>query len=132
MFKKVATPVFGIVEDMTYFLCLPLRGRSEIFSHHGARQKAERLGTELHGEVLLDLKARETSDGRSPITVSEPDNPQVLVFRHIAGRICEKVSAHAEQRATRIVVHYTGIKRAQPKLPVSRKASGKPTMNGDP
>ena len=105
MFKKVATPVFGIVEDMSYFLCLPLRGRSEIFSHHGARQQAERLGTELHGKVLLDLKARETSDGRSPITVSKPDNPQVLVFRHIAGRICEKVSAHAEQRATRIVIH---------------------------
>jgi ATP-binding protein involved in chromosome partitioning len=103
MVKKVATPVFGIVED--YFLCLPLRRRSEILSHHGARQKAERLGTELHGEVLLDLKARETSDGRSPITASEPDNPQVLVFRHIAGRICEKVSAHAEQRATCIVIH---------------------------
>jgi ATP-binding protein involved in chromosome partitioning len=83
----------------------PCADRSEIFSHHGARQKAERLGTELHGEVLLELKARETSDGRSPITVSEPDNPQVLVFRHIAGRICEKVSAHAEQRATRIVIH---------------------------
>ena len=78
MFKKVASPVFGIVEDMTYFLCPPLCGRSEISSHHGGRQKAERLGTELHG--LLDLKARETSDGRSAITVSEPDNPQVLLF----------------------------------------------------
>ena len=55
--------------------------------------------------MLLELKARESSDGRSPITVSEPDDPQVLVFRHIAGRICEKVSAHAEQRATRIVIH---------------------------
>ena len=53
----------------------------------------------------LDLKARETSDGRSPITVSEPDNPQVLVFRHITGRIREKVGAHAEQLATRIVIH---------------------------
>jgi len=39
MFKKVATPVFGIVEDMNYFLCLPLRGRREICSLHGRRQK---------------------------------------------------------------------------------------------
>ena len=68
-------------------------------------KKPSGLGTELHREVLLDLKARATSDGRSPITVSEPDNPQVLVFRHIASRICEKVSAHAEQRATCIVIH---------------------------
>ena len=50
-------------------------------------KKPSGLGTELHREVLLDLKARATSDGRSAITVSEPDNPQVLVFRHIAGRI---------------------------------------------
>ena len=94
-------------------------------------KKPSGLGTELHREVLLDLKARATSDGRSAITVSEPDNPQVLVFRHMADRICEKVSVHAEQRATRIVIDYTGIIRAQPKLPVSRKESGKPTMNGD-
>ena len=43
-------------------------------------KKPSGLGTELHREVLLDLKARETSDGRSAITVSEPDNPQVLLF----------------------------------------------------
>ena len=55
-------------------------------------KKPSGLGTELHREVLLDLKARATSDGRSAITVSEPDNPQVLVFRHIAGRTWEKVT----------------------------------------
>ena len=76
--------------DMSYFLCLRLRGRSETFSHHGARQKAERLGTELHGEVLLDLKARETSDGRSAITGCEPDNPQVLRFPPYSGPHLQK------------------------------------------
>ena len=106
MFTKVATPVFGIVEDMTYFLCLPLRGRSEIFSHHGARQKAEpRSARSIMARCCwISRPARPpTVEARSP--VSEPDNPQVLVFRHIASRICEKVSAHAEQRATCIVIH---------------------------
>jgi ATP-binding protein involved in chromosome partitioning len=32
------------------------------------------------GEVQLDPTIRETSDGGTPITVAEPDNPHALVF----------------------------------------------------
>jgi ATP-binding protein involved in chromosome partitioning len=106
MFQKVDVPVLGIVENMSYFLCPHCGGRSEIFSHGGARQEAERLGTEFLGEVPLDIKIRETSDGGTPITVAEPDNPHALVFRRIAARIWEKVSgADAPRRAPpRIVI----------------------------
>ena len=75
MFRKVDVPVLGIVENMSYFLCPHCGGRSEIFSHGGARHEAERLGTEFLGEVPLDIQIRETSDGGTPITVAEPDNP---------------------------------------------------------
>jgi ATP-binding protein involved in chromosome partitioning len=106
MFTKVDVPVLGIVENMSYFLCPHCGGRSEIFSHGGARQEAERLGTEFLGEVPLDLKIRETSDGGTPITVAEPDNPHALVFRRMAARIWDKVGgASAERRAPpRIVI----------------------------
>jgi NUBPL iron-transfer P-loop NTPase len=46
-----------------------------IFGHGSARREDERFGTEFLGEVPLDLKIRETSDGGTPITVPEPDNP---------------------------------------------------------
>jgi ATP-binding protein involved in chromosome partitioning len=99
MFKKVDVPVLGIVENMSYFICPHCGGRSEIFSHGGARQEADRLGTEFLGEVPLDLEIRETSDGGTPITVSSPDNPHALVFRSMAARIWEKISgAEAPQR----------------------------------
>jgi ATP-binding protein involved in chromosome partitioning len=98
MFKKVDVPVLGIVENMSYFLCPHCGGRSEIFSHGGARQEALRLGTEFLGEVPLDIAIRETSDGGTPITVSEPDNPHALVFRRIAARIWEKVAGADAQR----------------------------------
>ena len=106
MFKKVDVPVLGIVENMSYFLCPHCGGRSEIFSHGGARQEALRLGTEFLGEVPLDITIRETSDGGTPITVAEPDNPHALVFRHIAARIWEKVAgADARRRAPpRIII----------------------------
>ena len=98
MFNKVDVPVLGIVENMSYFLCPHCGGRSEILSHGGARREAERLGTEFLGEVPLDIAIRETSDGGTPITVAEPDNPHALVFRHIAARIWEKVAGGDAQR----------------------------------
>ena len=106
MFKKVDVPVLGIIENMSYFLCPHCGGRSEIFSHGGARREAEKLGTEFLGEVPLDLQIRETSDSGQPITVSDPGNPHSLVFRAIAARVWEKVSgAEAVGRAPpRIVI----------------------------
>jgi ATP-binding protein involved in chromosome partitioning len=106
MFKKVDVPVLGIVENMSYFLCPHCGGRSEIFAHGGARAEAARLGTEFLGEVPLDLKIRETSDGGTPITVSEPENPHALVFRAMAARIWAKVAGEGAERRTppRIVI----------------------------
>ncbi len=105
MFKQVDVPVLGIVENMSYFLCPHCGGRSEIFSHGGARQEAERLGTEFLGEVPLDLKIRETSDGGTPITVSAPGDPHAQMFRAMAARIWEKVAGGGERRPPpRIVI----------------------------
>jgi ATP-binding protein involved in chromosome partitioning len=106
MFNKVDVPVLGIVENMSYFLCPHCGGRSEIFAHGGARREAARLRAEFLGEVPLDLKIRETSDGGTPITIAEPDNPHALVFRHMAARIWEKVAGAEAQRRQppRIVV----------------------------
>ena len=92
MFKKVDVPVLGIVENMSYFLCPHCGGRSDIFSHGGARREAEQLGVEFLGEVPLDLEIRETSDSGHPVTVSHPDSPYAQVFRQMAARIWDKVS----------------------------------------
>jgi ATP-binding protein involved in chromosome partitioning len=92
MFTKVDVPVLGIVENMSYFLCPHCGGRSEIFDHGGARREAERLGIEFLGEVPLDLRIRETSDGGRPITIAEPDSPHAQVFRQMAARIWQKVA----------------------------------------
>ena len=98
MFRKVDVPVLGIVENMSYFLCPHCGGRSEVFSHGGAREEAARLGTEFLGEMPLDLKIRETSDGGTPITVADPDNPYALVFRQMAARIWDKVGGEGAGR----------------------------------
>src|ERR1700674_3301233 len=90
MFEKVNVPVLGIIENMSYFLCPHCGERSEIFSHGGARREAERLGCDFLGEVPRDLAIRETSDDGRPVTVSDPESPNALLFRDIAAKVWAK------------------------------------------
>ncbi len=105
MFQKVNVPVLGIVENMSYFLCPHCGGRSDIFSHGGARHEAERLGVPFLGEVPLDLAIRETSDAGTPIVASAPDSAHAAVYKEIASRIMATIAGGAGARpAPRIVI----------------------------
>jgi ATP-binding protein involved in chromosome partitioning len=107
MFRKVDVPVFGIVENMSVFVCPNCGHESHIFSHGGARRDAERLGMDFLGEVPLDITIRETSDGGQPVVVSQPDSAQAKIFMEIAGRVWDKVSAGlagGERQAPHIVM----------------------------
>ena len=99
MFRKVDVPVFGIVENMSYFLCPSCGHRAEIFSHGGARATAERYGVDFLGEIPLDLVIREDTDAGRPPVVSQPDGPQAAAYMEVARKVIEKLApAHAAAR----------------------------------
>jgi ATP-binding protein involved in chromosome partitioning len=106
MFRKVAVPVLGIVENMSYFLCPHCGERSEIFGHGGAREEAEKLGVPFLGEVPLHLDIRTTSDSGHPIVVSKPDSAHAQVYKNVAGRVWKQLSANQRggRPAPKIVV----------------------------
>ena len=106
MFRKVDVPVFGIVENMSYFLCPHCGERSEIFGHGGARETAEKLGVEFLGEIPLDIAIRVTSDAGTPITMTQPESDHAKAYLRIAERVAEKIAASAdgERSAPRIVI----------------------------
>jgi ATP-binding protein involved in chromosome partitioning len=104
MFRKVDVPVLGIIENMSYFLCPHCGERSDIFSHGGARREADKLGMEFLGEIPLDMAIRETSDGGTPIVVSQPASPHAATYRAIAGRVWQQVSGAPQKIAPRIVI----------------------------
>src|SRR4029078_13227926 len=87
MFRKVAVPVLGIVENMSYFLCPKCGERSEIFVHGGAREEAEKLGVPFLREGPLHLDIRMSSDSGHPIVIAQPDSSHAQVYRNIAGRV---------------------------------------------
>ncbi len=93
MFRKVDVPVLGIVENMSYHICSNCGHREEIFGHGGARKEAEKLGTPFLGEVPLHIAIRETSDGGTPIVVSQPESEHAKAYRAIADKVWAKVEA---------------------------------------
>ncbi len=108
MFRKVDVPVFGIVENMSYFLCPHCGGRSDIFAAGGGRRESERLGTDLLGEIPLDMVIRETSDGGQPVVISHPDSGHAKAYMRIAEGIWRKLtggSATERKQAPNIVMN---------------------------
>lgn len=106
MFRKVAVPVLGIVENMSYFLCPKCGERSEIFGHGGAREEADKMGVPFLGEVPLHLDIRTTSDSGHPIVVAKPDSAHAKIYKNIAGRVWKQLTANQRgpRPAPRIVM----------------------------
>jgi ATP-binding protein involved in chromosome partitioning len=98
MFRKVDVPVFGIIENMSYFSCPHCGERTEIFSHGGARDEAELLSTDFLGEIPLDQEIRETSDSGNPIVVSNPGSAHAKAFQDIADKVAAKIAEVLEKR----------------------------------
>ena len=93
MFHKVAVPVLGIVENMSYFICPHCHERSDIFSHGGAREAAASMGVDFLGEVPLEMAIREAADAGTPIVAADPDGPLAAAYRRIAEALMPKLRA---------------------------------------
>ena len=92
MFRTVDVPVLGLIENMSYFSCPHCGGRTDLFSHGGAKREAVRLGVDFLGEVPLDVAIRETSDEGRPIVVADPGAEHAKTYRMIADKVWEKVT----------------------------------------
>lgn len=100
MFRKVNVPVFGIIENMSYFACPNCGERTEIFGHGGARQTAASMGADFLGEVPLHIDIRTHSDAGTPIVISEPDGEHAKSYCDVAQALWERAKVQLDQANT--------------------------------
>ncbi|MFO1088238.1 MAG: Mrp/NBP35 family ATP-binding protein [Hyphomicrobiales bacterium] len=105
MFRKVAVPILGIVENMSYFVCPDCGGRHDIFGHGGAHAEAAKLGVPFLGEVPLDPVLRERSDAGEPIVAAEPASPHTAVYLEMARMVWQSISADSVGRKPPKIVY---------------------------
>jgi len=91
MFKKTGTPVLGIVENMSYFICPHCGQRADIFGHDGAKQIAEKMGETFLGAIPLEGEIRFASDNGTPIVAANPDSPYTKAYIDIAQKIIRRI-----------------------------------------
>ncbi len=92
MFEKLNVPVFGMVENMSYFLCPHCGERTDIFGYGGARDTAEELGIDFLGEIPLHQEVRAGTDSGVPIIEAAPESPVAQAFAAIAQKVAAKTS----------------------------------------
>jgi ATP-binding protein involved in chromosome partitioning len=101
MFRTVAVPILGLVENMSYFLCSHCHTRTDIFAHGGTRHAAEQHHVPFLGELPLDPKIRRGGDCGVPIVVAEPDSMYAEIFQAMGQQLVSNIAAHGTMGGTR-------------------------------
>ncbi|HSJ65941.1 MAG TPA: Mrp/NBP35 family ATP-binding protein [Gemmatimonadaceae bacterium] len=87
MFERVAVPVLGIVENMSWFVCPHCDEPSPLFGRGGGARLAAELGIPLLGEVPLVPAVLAAGDAGSPIVIADADSPASVALREVATRV---------------------------------------------
>ncbi|MEE2945153.1 MAG: Mrp/NBP35 family ATP-binding protein [Pseudomonadota bacterium] len=67
MFKTLKTPVLGMIENMSTFICPKCGHEEQIFGHGGVAEEAKKLGVPLLGALPIDLETRLAGDAGTPV-----------------------------------------------------------------
>ncbi len=89
MFEKTATPILGVVENMSYFPDPATGAPIPIFGHGGARAVAAELGAPFLGEVPIDMALRAGGDDGRPAVATAPDSTSARALMAIAEAVWE-------------------------------------------
>jgi ATP-binding protein involved in chromosome partitioning len=92
MFRRVRTPIVGMVENMSTYLCPHCGHEESIFDHGGAKRAAAEHGIPFLGEIPLNARVRIGGDRGAPVVAGDPEGPFAKVFLDIAGRLAANLS----------------------------------------
>ena len=101
MFEKVEVPVLGIVENMSTHICSNCGHEESIFGAGGGKLMSDQYGVDLLGQLPLDIRIREETDGGKPTVVAEPEARISQIYREIARKTAAKLSLQAKDYAAK-------------------------------
>ena len=85
MFDKLKTPVLGLVENMSSYVCPQCGHEAHLFGHGGVAAEADALGLPFLGALPLELEVRLAGDNGTPIALG--DGTAAAAFAQLADRL---------------------------------------------
>jgi len=107
MFRKVNVPVLGVIENMSTHICTACGHEEPLFGSGGGARMASDFKVELLGQLPLDLRIREQTDGGTPTVVAAPDSGPARAYQLIARRMAARLAMQGKDfshRFPKIVV----------------------------
>ncbi len=87
MFQKLKTPVLGLIENMSTYICPKCGHEAHLFGHGGVAAEARKQDLPFLGELPLDLSVRIAGDAGTPIAAG--DGPAAQAYAVLAARLIE-------------------------------------------
>jgi ATP-binding protein involved in chromosome partitioning len=100
MFKKIQTPILGMVENMSTFVCSECGTEHNIFGKGGVKKVATDNDLNYLGSIPLELELREGSDTGRPYMSNEAhvDKPVYKAFHEVSSNILGMYEKETEKR----------------------------------
>ena len=95
MFERVAVPVLGIVENMSWFENPETGKPIAMFGSGGGQQLATLVGLDLLAQIPIDPRIAEGGDTGRPLIAVEPTAPAAKVMAALATRVVSGMDAIA-------------------------------------
>jgi len=102
MFRSVKVDVFGVVENMSHFLCPHCHHEIDIFSKGGVERTAKQFGVPYLGSVELDPDVRRGGDSGLPAVLGGEDSPHAKSFFTFARQIAQSAAEHKAESVIEI------------------------------
>ena len=87
MFNSVRTPILGMIENMSTFVCPSCGHEAHIFGHGGVADEAQKIGVPFLGALPIDLETRLAGDAGTPIAAG--DGPMAEAYGVLARRLID-------------------------------------------
>jgi ATP-binding protein involved in chromosome partitioning len=92
MYQKLNVHTFGLIENMSHFVCPECRHESDIFGKGGGEKLAADLSIPFLGRVPIYEPIRMGGDTGVPITIAEPQSLPAEAFRAAARQLAAQLS----------------------------------------
>jgi ATP-binding protein involved in chromosome partitioning len=98
LFRRLNSPILGVVENMAGFICPHCGEVSHIFAGMTGQELAAQIGVPYLGSIPLDPSVSDAGDKGVPAIISAPHRPQTESFKAIAGSLAQQISIVAMTR----------------------------------